>query len=160
MTDRLLRIERVIRSGDPQHPLAVKTYLADILLAIVRAGPAGTGEEAPLGRRTRDLARLAPVFALVRDRFAERRPLREIARLVAMNPTHFCRVFRTVSGCTFGQFLLRTRIDAAAEMLTSDTEPIAAIAQARGSRPPSPMPPHANTGTTRCAPPAAVPSCS
>lgn len=132
ITDRLARIEQAIRASRHHQSLMVRTYLADILLEITRARTWTGGADTPLGRRARDLARLRPVFAVVRERFAERLSLHELAASVHLSPHHFCRVFRAVVGSSFTEYQLRLRVDAAAEQLTGSDRSVAEIAQATG----------------------------
>ncbi len=132
VAERMGRIELALRDSHPSRPLAVRTYLADILLEIVRARDWGAEATISLGRRARDLARLRPVFELVRNRPAERSSLRELAASAHLSPAHFCRLFRSVVGCTFSEYQRRVRIDLAAELLTGSDRTVADIAAATG----------------------------
>lgn len=57
-----------------------------------------------------------------------RHSLSDLARQVNMSPYHFLRTFKLVTGVTPHQWLLRARLRAAAQRLTSSRTPITAIA--------------------------------
>jgi AraC family transcriptional regulator len=55
--------------------------------------------------------------------------LQELADLVDLNPHYFCRLFKAASGLTPHQYLLKSRVDQAAQLLRSSQLPIADVAQ-------------------------------
>ncbi|MBK8476296.1 MAG: AraC family transcriptional regulator [Opitutaceae bacterium] len=132
VAERMGRIERALRSSHPSRPLAVRTFLADILLEITQARDWDSEATLSLGRRARDLARLRPVFELAQRRSDQRLSLRELAGCAHLSAAHFCRLFRGVVGCTFSEYLRWIRIDNAAELLTGSDRTVADIALATG----------------------------
>jgi AraC family transcriptional regulator len=58
--------------------------------------------------------------------------LQELADLVGLNPHYFCRLFKAACGLTPHQYLLKSRVDQAAQLLRSTQLPIADVAQQVG----------------------------
>jgi AraC family transcriptional regulator len=58
--------------------------------------------------------------------------LQELADLVDLNPHYFCRLFKAACGLTPHQYLLKSRVDQAAQLLRSSQLPIADVAQQVG----------------------------
>ena len=68
-------------------------------------------------RVTEDLTNINRVFDYVRTHFQERITLQEIAELVCMSPTTFCRFFKSKTLKTFSRFLVEVRIGNARKLL-------------------------------------------
>ena len=68
------------------------------------------------------------VIAHVEANLCGRIPIRELARLLGLSASHFCRAFK----CTFGvaprDYVLRRRIEAAQELMLTTAEPLSSIA--------------------------------
>jgi len=64
-----------------------------------------------------DIPKINKVFDYVRNRFQERITLEEIAGLVYMSPTAFCRFFKNKTLKTFSRFLIEVRIGNACRLL-------------------------------------------
>ena len=69
---------------------------------------------------TEDLTNINRVFDYVRTHFQERITLQEIAELVCMSPTTFCRFFKSKTLKTFSRFLVEVRIDNACKLLVEN----------------------------------------
>jgi AraC family transcriptional regulator len=81
--------------------------------------------------------RLSPAqFVLVQDyvlaHLDRNLSLQELADLVELNPHYFCRLFKDTCGLTPHQYLLKSRVDRAAELLRARQLPIADVAQQVG----------------------------
>jgi AraC family transcriptional regulator len=81
--------------------------------------------------------RLSPTqFVLVQDyvlaHLDRNLSLQELADLVGLNPHYFCRLFKAACGLTPHQYLLKSRVDQAAQLLRSTPLPIADVAQQVG----------------------------
>ena len=91
------------------------------------------------GRR-RELAPLGPVGAaadFVRDRLAEPLLMSDIAAAVGFSERHLERLFRRVFGMTVRQFVIRSRVQAAAHELTTTDRSVTAVAGRCGFGDPS-----------------------
>jgi AraC family transcriptional regulator len=64
--------------------------------------------------------------------FAQNLSLQELANLVGLNPHYFCRLFKASLGMTPHQYLLKSRVDQAAQLLLQAELPIAEVAQKVG----------------------------
>ena len=112
------------RQADAAAPLAVEGLLLELLAALSRSRierlPAGT----------------APWLDETRDRLhadlANRPSLSQLAAAVGVHPVTLARAFRRTFGCTVGEYLRRLRIERAAELLVSGTQPLAEIALGAG----------------------------
>jgi AraC family transcriptional regulator len=75
-------------------------------------------------------------FAMVQDyilaHLDRNLSLQELADLVGLNPHYFCRLFKAACGLTPHQYLLKSRVDQAAQLLRSTQLPIADVAQQVG----------------------------
>lgn len=68
----------------------------------------------------------------VRQHYAEPISVAEIASQFYVNPSHFCRSFKRVTGSTFIEYLTRVRLGRARELLATTDESVASIAREVG----------------------------
>ena len=80
----------------------------------------------------RDERRVAAVIRHLEDHYHERLALADLARLADLSPFHFLRIFRATAGLTPHQYVLRTRLRAAAVALATTATPVTEIALASG----------------------------
>ena len=118
------RVYQEFRQADAAAPLAVEGLLLELLAALSRS------------RIERLPARTAPWLDETRDRLhadlANRPSLSQLAAAVGVHPVTLARAFRRTFGCTVGEYLRRLRIERAAELLVSGTQPLAEIALGAG----------------------------
>jgi AraC-like DNA-binding protein len=130
--DRLQQIDREIRSTKRDYALAVKTYLLDILLVVSRHYQQESSPRVLPDRHLRDFDRLREVFGHVNHHFKEPLAHRDVAKLAGMSPTYFCRFFKTITGNTFTDYVLKLRLDFAIELLSGSAMTMTEIAYASG----------------------------
>jgi AraC-like DNA-binding protein len=65
-----------------------------------------------------DSAKLKKVFDFITKNFDQRITLREVASLIHLTPTAFCRFFKQRTNKTFSQFLIEVRINEACKLLS------------------------------------------
>jgi AraC-like DNA-binding protein/mannose-6-phosphate isomerase-like protein (cupin superfamily) len=130
--DRLGRMRREIEAGGEGYPLAVKTYLTDLLLEVSRHYRQVGGGWFPQDRRIRDFERLRAVFDFLRKNCREPISLSQMARRAHLSPHYFCRFFKAVTGHTLTEYVWRLRVDLAADFLLHSAMPITEIAYAAG----------------------------
>jgi AraC-like DNA-binding protein len=121
-----------IQTGAEDYPLAVKTYLADILLVISRHYLRQGGELFPQEKRIRDFERLRRVLNYTVEHCHEPISLEQVAQMSHMSPNYFCRFFKSVTGNTFSQYVLRLRVDMAVELLSNSSSSITEVAFSTG----------------------------
>lgn len=90
-----------------------------------------------IGEIGQALRRTEPARKHLLENFRERLTLAEMAELCAMDGFEFSRAFKREQGCTFREFLQRTRIEAAADQLRSSGHSVIDIAGAVGFNDPS-----------------------
>jgi AraC-like DNA-binding protein len=130
--NRLQLIRQELTEHRHDYALAAKTYLSDLLFELSRHFHR-SGAKPNLGRQCiRDLERLREVFRHVRMNCQEPISLRQAARMAHMTPNYFCRFFKTVTGSTLTEYVLRMRVDLAMEFLTSSSMSVTEIAYASG----------------------------
>lgn len=111
------------------HQLAIKNALSDILLSLLRyykthTRPARNGARA----RRDDFERLRTVIQFLQQNFGTKIALADAARVAGMSACYFCKFFKRNAGMTFTNFLLRTRIDKAKELLIQSPKTVIEIA--------------------------------
>lgn len=74
----------------------------------------------PIRTVQENIPKINMVFDFVRNNYSERISLKEVADLVNMSPTAFCRFFKYKSQKTFSRFLIEVRIANACKMLLQD----------------------------------------
>lgn len=72
------------------------------------------------------------VLDFIVDRFGDAITIEDIAREAGLSPSHFTRLFKKTVGDTPHQFLIRYRVERAAEMLADPARPAIDIAQSCG----------------------------
>jgi AraC family transcriptional regulator len=118
------------RDGDRE---ATRAHIAHAV-ALLRGRPAPTGFharsnlETPVARGSLPAWQTRKIFAHVEANLGRRIPIRELARLLDLSASHFCRAFK----CTFGvaprDYVLRRRIEVAQGLMLTTSEPLSSIA--------------------------------
>jgi len=70
----------------------------------------------------------------MRERYAEPISVRDVAGMLYLNTSYFCRAFKQVTGRTFGEYLTELRMEKALELLHASDLSIAAVAREVGYR--------------------------
>lgn len=116
------RLYRELVSGDDLSALSVQALAVQLLIESCR------NAEAP--------ARVPPwlsrVENAVRESFASKPTLPELAALAGVHVAHLCKEFHRHRGCTIGDFVRRLRVERAAELLSGTDLPISNIANSVG----------------------------
>jgi AraC family transcriptional regulator len=68
------------------------------------------------------------VFAHVEANLYRRIPIRELARLLGLSASHFCRAFKCTFGVSPRDYVLRRRIEVAQGLMLTTSEPLSSIA--------------------------------
>jgi AraC family transcriptional regulator len=68
------------------------------------------------------------VFAHVEANLCRRIPIRELAGLLDLSASHFCRAFKCTFGVSPRDYVLRRRIDVAQGLMLTTSEPLSSIA--------------------------------
>jgi AraC family transcriptional regulator len=89
---------------------------------------AGHGRGQASAATARDRGRIARVLRQLESHATDAATLSDLARGAGLSPYHFLRTFKSVTGITPHQWLLRARLRRAAERLVSGREPVTQIA--------------------------------
>jgi AraC family transcriptional regulator len=68
------------------------------------------------------------VFAHVEANLWRKIPIRELARLLGLSASHFCRAFKCATGFSPRDYVLRRRIEVAQGLMLTTSEPLSSIA--------------------------------
>ena len=68
------------------------------------------------------------VFAHVEANLCRRIPIQELARLLSLSASHFCRAFKCTFGVSPRDYVLRRRIEVAQGLMLGTSEPLSSIA--------------------------------
>ena len=117
-----VRIARELRSWSDDSPMSVESLCLE--LAAASAQPESHHERPPswLGRARE----------VLRDQFAERVTVAEVAREAQAHPVHLARSFRRFFGCSPSDYVRRCRSERAASLLASTTLSLAIVAAESG----------------------------
>jgi transcriptional regulator GlxA family with amidase domain len=112
---------------------------AHIALAIahLRGIPSlgASGPRLPSNVETRSIARgglpawkMRKVIAHVEANLSRRIPIQELARVVGLSASHFCRAFKCTFGASPHDYVLRRRVEIAQGLMLTTPEPLSSIA--------------------------------
>ncbi|MEM9420404.1 MAG: AraC family transcriptional regulator [Planctomycetota bacterium] len=121
-------VAKTLETLPDQAPPRRLLVLLDCLYELAdRPGVSLSSEPASPRLRPRDRSRIDAVSAYVQSHYAEPISLDEVAGVVHMSRTAFCRFFQRVMGRTFMQYLHELRVSQACRLLTETDLPIADI---------------------------------
>ena len=128
-----LEIFNELDARGPGCALAANAACAHLLALLWRETvEQGGGHSPAVTTRASDLVRLAPVFRLIHERYAERPTLARLAETVHLEPDYFATVFRRVTGTPPLQYVAAYRLRQVRALLATTDEPIRDIATRTG----------------------------
>lgn len=125
------RVSELVREASRREPgfeLALKGASLSLLSLLVRHHVEATLGATEAARRNAQQERLGAVLSRLEERFRDDIPLTELAQLAGLCESHFCRVFRTLTGHSPVEYRNRLRIGAAREQLLTTSRPVESIA--------------------------------
>lgn len=128
--ESLLTLEREVLGGATDSALLAESVAATLAAQMVRR-LAREPQPLALAPVTLTQAQLQDAVEFIEGTLDRRVSLRQIAAAVALSPFHFARSFRTATGLSPYQFVLRRRVERASELLLRGFD-IAAAATASG----------------------------
>jgi AraC family transcriptional regulator len=120
-------IREEVIGAERGHLLAVESLAEAMTVAMLRGAGAATDHRAH-ARDPRVLAAIERIHA----GYAEPLGIDDLARAAGMSRFHFCRLFREAVGTSPYQYLIKTRVDRAAELLRSGRASVTEVAFAVG----------------------------
>ncbi|MFC4778653.1 helix-turn-helix domain-containing protein [Paenibacillus sp. GCM10023252] len=114
------------------YQIAVRTYLYLLLTQLSRQFLPESRGIASRAAFAKNSDRFKPLIRYVESRYADKLTIGEAAKMVNMNPYHFCKSFKKLTGSTFIEFVNRHRMLAAERLLVESDHTITEIAEQVG----------------------------
>lgn len=134
------RVSELVREASRREAgfeLALKGASLSLLSLLVRHHVEATLSAAEAARRNAQQERLGAVLSRLEEHFRDDIPLTELAQLAGLCESHFCRVFRALTGRSPVEYRNRLRMVAAREQLLTTSRPVESIAFACGFQDPN-----------------------
>ena len=125
------------RNGDPEATRAHVAHALALLKGLPSLGPS-SGTHLRRGRETRVMRGGLPAWqarrisAHVEENISARIHIKQLARLVGLSASHFCRAFKCSFGTSPRDYVLRRRIEVAQALMLTTPAPLSAIAVSCG----------------------------
>jgi AraC family transcriptional regulator len=120
------------RDGDREATRAHIAHAVALLRGKPSLGPSGIhvpfNLETQVARGGLPAWQTRRVFAHVEANLCKRIPILELARLVGLSASHFCRAFKCTLGISPRDYVLRRRIEVAQGLMLTTSEPLSSIA--------------------------------
>ncbi|HJA93096.1 MAG TPA: AraC family transcriptional regulator [Candidatus Eisenbergiella merdipullorum] len=129
ITECVEGIESEFIHREKAYDLMIKSYVNTILTLLYRNNVIPWPEDF-LDRE--EIHKFIPVFQYVNEHCDSKLSLSEASRLLNVDKSHFCRIFKKALKCSFIQYTSLVRICRAEEMLTETDKSIAEIAYETG----------------------------
>ena len=120
------------REGDREATRAHIAHAIALLRGKPSLGPSGSpvpsNLETHVARGGLPAWQARRVFAHVKANLSRKIPIRELARLLGLSASHFCRAFKCSFGVSPREYVLRWRIEVAQGLMLTTSEPLSSIA--------------------------------
>lgn len=113
---------------DAHHRLALRGLMLELFALLMRTGMTATAADAPRSSSARHYTLIEPALRHIRDKYAARLTVEELAALCSVSQYHFCRTFKAVTGMTVMQYLNDYRLSIADTLLQNTAKSISEIA--------------------------------
>jgi transcriptional regulator GlxA family with amidase domain len=123
-TDAFDQLRHAIDLNRPQSAREAASRLLGLLTESAQARPIARGGLAPWQMRKADRYLRSNLDRSVR--------LDEVAALIPLSRSHFCRAFKVTAGESVGRYIIRLRVELAQGMMLSTRDPLSQIAIASG----------------------------
>jgi AraC family transcriptional regulator len=124
------------RGGDSEASRVHVEHAMALLRGMPSLGPRSTqptpGAETPATQGGLPAWKMRKVIAHVESNLSRRIQVQELAELVDLSASHFCRAFKCVFGATPRDYVLRRRIEVAQALMLTTDEPLRSIAMSCG----------------------------
>ena len=124
------------RDGDREATRAHIAYAVALLRGKPGLGPSAihvpSNVETHVARGGLPAWQTRRVFAHVEANLSRKIPIRDLARLLDLNASHFCRAFKCTFGVSPRDYVLRRRIEVAQGLMLTTSQPLSSIAVACG----------------------------
>lgn len=124
----LLRTVEEMQTKAPHYRIAVRGLMLEFLSLLLRYGMDEGPERDSREHVLRYYAVVEPALRRIRDGYAERCTIEELAELCNVSKYHFCRVFKEITGMTAVRYLNEYRLKIAETLLDNTDKSVAEIA--------------------------------
>lgn len=122
-------IHETLKNKNNYYAIAAKTYLQEILLFLLHYyNEKISNSRTVYNQNLKDVERLREVFFLIINNYDKKIKLEQATKAACMSTQYFCKFFKKVTGSTFKEYLISTRLDKAKELLLKNTQTITEIA--------------------------------
>ncbi|WP_042162940.1 helix-turn-helix transcriptional regulator [Paenibacillus gorillae] len=112
----------------PAYQLIVKTELYLLFAQLSRHHWQQNAANAPVKDHSLNRERFKPLLAYIEEHYAEAMTIEQAAQRVSLNPYHFCKTFKKLTGRTFIEYVNDCRVSEAARLLQQGDLSITEIA--------------------------------
>ncbi|MDO3410510.1 AraC family transcriptional regulator [Saccharibacillus sp. CPCC 101409] len=121
----------------PGYQLVIKMQLYQLFVQLARLFPEERESRAQLERRDFNRERFQPLLQRLEQRYAEPITVAEAAQMVNLNPYHFCKTFKQLTGRTFVEYLNVCRMNEAERLLEQGGLTVTEVSERVGCGDPS-----------------------
>lgn len=114
----------------PEREVYVGALVNALRAHIIRGPSSATADDIPTSAFS--AYRLHQIMNSILERPEANHSLEALAAQAGITPSHFCRVFRKATGLSPHQYVMKTRLDRAQQMLVQSDMPLATIAESLG----------------------------
>ena len=107
-------------------------YTYELFASLCRFAPFKKRDSDKVMKRVKYFDIIQPIISYVEKHYDEQISIQKAANIVSYERTSFCRIFHSVTGMTFLQYLNLHRIDVAKRKIVEDTQPISEIGKQCG----------------------------
>ncbi|THF74845.1 helix-turn-helix transcriptional regulator [Cohnella fermenti] len=128
-------VERAIEEFEGRqrgYELTIKSYLILLFAYLARQHPSPLAADDSAAAPVRGTERFKPLLRYVEEHYDERISVEDAARQVNLNPYHFCKLFKKMTGRTFVDYVNRHRMNEAERLLRDTDLSITEIAERVG----------------------------
>lgn len=111
---------------------AVRACLLMLFALLSREHLPERAPDSPGAALSRQSERFKPLFRYVEEHYADKLTIGQAARLVSLNPYHFCKSFKKLTGKTFIEYVNACRMNAAERLLRHSDLSVTEIADRVG----------------------------
>ena len=123
---------RELRTRGAAFDLSVKAHVISLLVGLFRRHLSGNATPEQIAANAARYDRIRPAVELIKSDMSRRPSLEELSEACHLSPSHFCRLFRQITGCSPLQFDTDLRIREAAALLRQTDMSVSQIALSVG----------------------------
>lgn len=117
ISDLFREIVRELETQHPHYRLYVKGMIAELCALILRHFPTRPGDTPKSVAKKPDILRVQKVIQYLQTHYMEEITLSDIAQASGLSPYYFSRLFSKFTGISFKEYLTRTRVEKAEQLI-------------------------------------------